>query len=354
MSRRLALLRDRVELVVVAQRADRAPDTVPDPVGGVGVPRSAEPAPAQPGVEGPHCAAVVALDEERRVRGGQRPDAVRREQVRLGQAIGGDPARVRGQCVGPEQPAELRPRAVDRRAVRLQSHHVREERRLDPGPQPARQARPPVCGVRVEPDERVQRGDRDRLRVCIGERRRRHRAVRAHDPAAVLVGGRVEGVAPALLAESAGEGPRAAPHQPAACLECPGQPRSRGSGRGCQLAPQRLVPCGVEEHQEPRRRVRGAEVAQGSVADRPAELHQPVGRDRPVLVQDPAGLFLGLRVLHGSLTRGQRPERGRSDVWVPPQHLQGDDQGVPSEQGVVAARVGGLDWFGRGVGPAGW
>ena len=101
--------------------------------------------------------------------------------------------------------------------VALDRHHVGA---------PARQQRPqrrgaggPVAG-RVQARERVERGDRRRLAVGVGQRRRRLGAVGADDAGALgmVLDGR-DRVAPALLREAAGAAPRPVPDEPAARVE---------------------------------------------------------------------------------------------------------------------------------------
>ena len=213
--------------------------------------------------------------------------------------------------------------------------------------------RGPVIGtVGVEPDQGVERRDRDGLGVGVGHRRSGCGAVLPDDPSSVGVGRRVERVAPPLLAQPAGERPRPAADEPVARGQGTFQPAG-GRRAGCgQLLGEGLVTGGVEQHEEPRGRVGGAEVAQRAVAHRPAQLDQPVGGDRPVLVQDPARLLLGLRVLVPALPGGERAQGGGRHLGLVREHLESGDQGVAAEQGVEPAGVGGVDRRGGGVHPS--
>ena len=214
--------------------------------------------------------------------GGQRPDAVRREQVGLGQPLGSDPARRTGQGVRPEQPAQLRtgarapagrpPPAPSRRAGNLpRSGPAAGTPDPTTGPPSrgragrARPAPPPRRPVsrhrRAAPSASSRPGARSRRRA-----RRWTGRGRLANPAARARRGRCAGrTAPARRR------PRSA--------RASQSPAARRARR--ELLGEVRVPGGVEQDQEPRRRVRGAEVAQGAVRG-PASRAARASRGRPV------------------------------------------------------------------------
>ena len=187
---------------------------------------------------------------------------------------------------------------------------------------------------------RPQRGVGHRLRVDVGQRRRGHAAVGPQDAAAVG-GGRVGGVAPALLAERRPL-PRAAAHQAAAAIERALEPR--GGLRRRDAEPRR-------HDQVPRGRVGGAVVVERAVVG-PADLQEPLGGAVAELVADLAGLLERAGVLARALPRRQPRERRASDLGPRGQQLQRGDQRVAPEQRVEAPGVALLDRRGRRVRPA--
>jgi hypothetical protein len=223
---------------------------------------------------------------------------------------------------------------------------------LDPLAEVGSSARPVLRPVGLETGQGVQRRHRRGLGVGVGQRRDRGRAVLADDPAAVLVERGVLRIAPALLAQPSGVAPGSAPDEPTAGGECSLEPVG-GSGTRCrELVGERGVLRRVEQHQEPRRGVGRAEVAQRTVPDRPVEVDQPLRCHGPVLVQDPARLLLGLGILDPTLACRERSQRGLRHLWPLGQDLERGDQGVAAEQCMEAPGVVRGDRRGGRVQPA--
>ena len=235
----------------------------------------AQAAPAEPRVERPDRAAVVRGGCELRVQVGERAQPEGREHIRLAQAVGRPPRRGRRERAGPEQPAELGARALDLAVAGLDGHRLRSEVLLDP------------------------RGKRlARLRSAPSSPRSTARARSATSATACVsasaIGGsgavpssrripppwpdwiqRVDGVAPALVHESAGGRSRPVPHETAAALERALEPVAGGAPALLQIVRQRGVAQRGQHHQKPGRRVRGAVVAQLTVADQRAPARSP-------------------------------------------------------------------------------
>ena len=175
----------------------------------------------------------------------------------------------------------------------------------------ARASQPPAGSSRAS--ARARPGGR--LAVGVGERRRRVAARRAGGSRRRAGGRRpARCVAPALLGEPAGRAPRPVAHEPAAGVERPRQPRAGGPPGVRELRGERVVLERGEHDEEPARAVGAAVVAQLAVAHRPAGRGEPGLGDRPVLVQDLAGLLVGLR----DRRRGPGAPRARAASPPPP------------------------------------
>ena len=124
---KLAVEAHAVELVRVPEPVERGQDARPDPLGLLEPPGGAQTAPAEPGVERPHGAAVVAVDAERMGARRERPQPEVGEDVRLAQPRRRRGGRVRLERVRPQQPAELRAGARHDHVAGLQRHDLRPE-----------------------------------------------------------------------------------------------------------------------------------------------------------------------------------------------------------------------------------
>ena len=179
-----------------------------------------------------------------------------------------------------------------------------------------------------------------RLRVGVGERRRAAsrrpaRTIRCRRSSSRR---RDDRVAPALLRRPPGTS-RPVAHEPAAVERARCSSHARPPASGLELGRQAVVAERGEQHEEPRRRVGGAVVA--NAPSRTASRASCPAGACAVLVADLARLLLA----SGSRARparGERAQRRARDVGPRGQHLQRGDQRVAAEQRVVAPGVAGL------------
>ena len=203
--------RDGVQLGRAAELLERGEHAGTDLLGLRGAAGGAQAAPAQPGVERPHGAAVVGVRLEDAASRSTASVVRSRQHVGRTQPVGGRLAGRVVQRVRPQQPAELRAGAGHQPSrPRRPRRPARAPTAVRAGPRRGRAARAPGAPRRRRPGSRCRRAAARRA------------AVRAQDAAAVG-GGRVDRVAPPLLRQRA---PRAGPmaDEPAAAVERAGQP----------------------------------------------------------------------------------------------------------------------------------
>ena len=124
-----------------------------------------------------------------------------------------------------------------------------------------------------------------------------------------MVGDRLRGVAPALLREPAGLGPRPVAHEAAAALQRAREPAGGGAPRRLELAASAASSSAASTTRNHDVESARAVVQEDAVAHGPARLGEPRLGLGAVLVQDLARLGVRLRVRRGRLQGGQRPER---------------------------------------------
>ena len=161
-----------VELRIAPELPDRLEDPGADAVGVGRPPHGSQSTPSDPVVEGPHRTAVLEGGSEPGMVDGQCADTEVGQHVRADQPVGGGLRRVLVEGAGPQQPAELRTRASDRPIRTVDGHHLGGEGRTQAGAQGSPQRRPVLGVAGIEPGQRVERGDGDRLRVGVGQGRR--------------------------------------------------------------------------------------------------------------------------------------------------------------------------------------
>ena len=292
----------------------------------------AQAAPAQPAVERPDRAAVIAVDAEHRRRARQRAQAVVGEDVRFGQSRGNVADDVGLERVGPQQPAQLRTRA-GYRPVGIDEHDLGQVGARSPG----RASDRGVGATRRRRSAGPARAARQRSRPACPRRR-------AAVSDAVPSGRSVPPPLPSVTGSIASRQPWwvRPPRSPPACRISP-SPRSSSPAIHCAAARQfgssSAVRSGsataASSDDEPGRRVGRAVVAER--AGWPAD--ERLGWFVAELVPDLARRLEGAAVVRASLLRRQRAQRRVRNVRTRRQHLQRGDQRVASEQRVEPARI---------------